>query len=93
MTCFAFSVNSFDDFDTFKADFGTAETASGLFGYLGLLFSCANSGDSLVTATSSDGVTITTPVEVTDELLAEIVAANTCSADSTGCWVEDFNCY
>ena len=36
---------------------------------------------------------LTDPILVTDELLAEILAANICSADSIGCWAENLDCY
>ena len=89
-TCYAFSVDSIDDFDTFKADYGTADTASALFTTLGIRFACGYNEDTVLNRYEE---TLTTPVYVSDEILAEIVAANTCSADSTGCWTENLDCY
>ena len=92
LTCFAFSFSSFDDFNTFKADFATAETATNLFFQLGLILECAESAQSLNDQISEGGMTLTTPIEVTDEVLAEI-NGQTCSAEGTGCWEENFDCY
>ena len=83
-TCFAFSVVSFDDFDTYKE----GKSPYGLLSSLALIWTCSDSAESIIEEAAANGVTITTPVEVTDELKAEIFDATTCSEDAVGCWAE-----